>query len=269
MSRARSPHPHPATYLPTHYHQLLRVARTDLRTRYAGSFLGMGWAFITPLLLLGVNALVYSLILRVAPPNMTRVEYVLYIFSGLVPYLMTSESISQGVGSILSSRAVWSNTVFPVDLAPVKAVLLSQVTMTTGMIILLSLAIYAHGLSASLIALPLIWVLHAAALAGLNWILSMVNLIIRDLQNMIGLIMTLVMIGTPIAYTRDMVPEQLQLLVVLNPFAWFVRGYQEVIALGRFPEPTTFAVLFGIAALFFAVGGIFFARVKSVMLDHV
>lgn len=269
MSRARTPHPHPATFLPTHYRQLLRVARTDLRSRYAGSMLGMSWAFLTPLLMLSVNALVYSFILKVAPPNLSRVEYVLYIFSGLVPYIMTSESISQGVSSILSSRAVWSNTVFPVDLAPVKAVLLSQVTLTTGMTILLGVSIYAHGLSWSLLALPLIWLLHVMALIGINWVLSMVNLIVRDLQNVIGLVMMMMMIGTPIAYTREMVPEQLRLLVTLNPFAWFVRAYQETIALGTFPAPTTLAVMAGISLFFFTLGGLFFARVKPVMLDHV
>ncbi len=269
MSRARTPHPHPASYLPTHHRQLLRVARTDLRTRYAGSMLGVSWAFLTPVLMLAVNALVYSLVLKIAPANMSRLQYVLYIFSGLVPYIMTSEAVSQGVSSILSSRAVWSNTVFPVDLAPVKAVLLSQVTMTTGMTILLAIAVYTHGLSASLIALPLIWLLHVTALVGLNWIISMVNLIVRDLQNVIGFLMMMLMIGTPIAYTREMVPAELQFVVTFNPLAWFVRAYQETIALGRFPDATTFAVMGGIALAFFGLGGLFFSRVKPVMLDHV
>jgi lipopolysaccharide transport system permease protein len=269
MTRARTPHPHPATLLPRHYRQLLRVARTDLRSRYAGSILGVGWAFMTPILMLSVNALVYSVILKVAPRDLTRVEYVLYIFSGLVPYLMTGEAISQGVGSILSSRAVWANTVFPVDLAPVKAVLLSQVTMVTGVTILLGVAIYAHGLSPSLLVLPVIWLLHAATLIGINWVLSLLNLIVRDLQNVVSLLMMVLLIGTPIAYTREMVPDALRPLVTLNPFAWFVRAYQETIALGELPDASTFAVLVAIAGVTFALGGLFFARVKPVMLDHV
>ena len=112
---------HSASYLRSHFALLWRVARTEIRGRYAGSLLGAGWAFLTPLLTLVIYALVYSVIFKIRVPGLSTGQYVVYIFAGLVPYLMTSEAIAAGVASVVSSKSVWTNTVFPVDLAPAKA----------------------------------------------------------------------------------------------------------------------------------------------------
>ena len=76
------------------------------------------------------SVLVYSItyveILRIHLAGLDKYEYVIFIFSGLVPYLMAAEALSAGVSSVLANKAALNNTVFPIDLAPVKAVLTSQ-----------------------------------------------------------------------------------------------------------------------------------------------
>src|SRR6478672_5904565 len=69
---------------------LLRTARTELATRYAGSLLGIGWIVLTPALLLGVYGVVYLEVFKVRGPNMSSSQFILYIFAGLVPYLVTA-----------------------------------------------------------------------------------------------------------------------------------------------------------------------------------
>ena len=70
-------------------------------------------------------------------PGSSAWEYVIFIFSGLVPYLMTAEALVTGVTSVIANKSVLNNTVFPIDLAPVKAVLTSQATMLVGMTVTL------------------------------------------------------------------------------------------------------------------------------------
>jgi lipopolysaccharide transport system permease protein len=260
---------HSGRLIRDHFQLLLRVSGTELRSRYAGSLFGLGWALLTPLLMLGVYAAVYALIFRVRVPGLSTAEYVLYIFAGLVPYLMTADAIGSSVTSVIASRSVWTNTVFPVDLAPPKAVLLSQVPMTAGLTVILGGLAAIGKLQWTIVLLPVVWGLHVLAVLGVTWILALVNLVFRDLQNAIGVLLMILMIASPIAYTPDMVPPELRFLLVANPYYPFLTGYQQVTVLGELPSVGTFAAMLAIGGGLFAIGGYFFSRAKGVMLDYV
>ncbi len=260
---------HSAQHLGTHYRLLWRITRNELTTRYAGSIFGLGWSVLTPLMMLAIYAVVYLLIFRVHVPGLSSARYVLFIFSGLVPFLMTSEALSIGVVSVVANKAVLSNTVFPIDLAPAKAVLLSQVTMVVGIAVILLASILTRTLPWTVILLPVLWGLHVLALTGLLWILSLINLVFRDLPNLINLLLMMIMILSPIAYTPDMVPASLKPVLILNPMAYFVVAYQQTLILGRLPGVGNVLVLTVLSVGLFAIGGYFFARAKPVFIDYV
>src|SRR5262245_8501662 len=157
---------HSGRYLLTHRRILLRVTRNELVSRYAGSVLGVGWALLTPLAIISIYAVVYLVIFRVQAPGLTPGQYVVFIFAGLVPFLMTSEALGSGVGSVITNKAVLSNTVFPIDLAPPKAVLLSQVQMVVGMTAILLVTPFVAPVSWTISLLPVVWILHVMALTG-------------------------------------------------------------------------------------------------------
>jgi lipopolysaccharide transport system permease protein len=260
---------HSGQYLSTHHRLLWRVTRSELTSRYAGSIFGLGWAVLTPLMMLAIYAVVYLLIFRIRVPGLSSARYVLLIFSGLVPFLMTSEALSFGVVSVVANKAVLSNTVFPIDLAPAKAVLLSQVTMAVGLVVILVASIGMRTLPWTIVFLPVIWTLHLLALTGLLWILSLVNLVFRDLPNLVNLLIMMLMILSPIAYTPEMVPQALKPILVLNPMAYFIVAYQSTVILGRLPSLTNILVVTVLSIGLFTVGGYFFARSKPVFIDYV
>ena len=82
--------------------------------------------------MLTLYAITYNMILRVQVQGLTTFQYTMFIFAGLVPFLSTAEALGHGVNSVAGNRTLLTNTVFPIDLAPVKSVLLSQVVMTVG-----------------------------------------------------------------------------------------------------------------------------------------
>ena len=260
---------HSAAYLRSHGRLLLRISRADLRARYAGSFLGVGWAVLTPALVLAIYAAVYLVIFKVRVPGLTPVGYVLYIFAGLVPYLAMAEAVSAGVPSVIANKTVLSNTVFPIDLAPVKAVLLSQATMAVGLgAILLGSLAFGHLRWISLLVVPL-WLLLAIGLVGATWILSLLNIVLRDLQNFVSAALMVLLVASPIAYTPQMVPDSLRVFLAINPFAYYVTAFQSVLVVGVVPPPTDIAVVVALSLVIFAVGGWFFARTKAVLIDYV
>jgi len=252
----------------SHRKVLLGISYNEFKGRYAGSILGIGWCVFNPLIMLTVYATVYLLIFKVRVPYLSSTSYVLYIFAGLMPFLMTNEALSGGVGSIVANRAALHNVVFPIDLAPVKAVLQSQVPMIVGLVVILTTLFVLGEIRLTIFLLPVIWFFHIVGLIGLIWILSLINLVFRDLQNIIGILMFIVMVLSPIAYTPEMLPSNLKIIARVNPLAYFIIAYQKVIVLGIIPikEMIAFSIL---SVTLFAVGGYFFYKAKGVFLDYV
>ena len=260
---------HSGAYLLSHRHLLWRVTRNDVRARHAGSFLGFGWAFLSPALVLAIYALIYIEIFHVRVTNLSSEEYVVYIFSGLVPYLATAEALNVGVTSVITNRSVLNNTVFPIDLAPVKAVFSAQFPMLVGMAVVVAGAVATGNVHGTLALLPIIWALNILWLVGVNWFISLLNVVFRDLQNLIASLLMVMFVVSPIAFTPDMVPSSFRVLLAVNPFAYFVVAYQQVIMLGIVPSPLHFAALAVGSLATFGLGGWFFGRTKQVIVDYV
>jgi lipopolysaccharide transport system permease protein len=253
----------------SHTALLFRVTWSDLDRRFAGSLLGVSWVVIAPAASIALYAAVYRFIFKVQVPGLRGWDYVLYIFAGLVPFLMTAESLTNGVASVIVNRSVLNNTVFPIDLAPVKAVLAAQGSFIVGMLATVAGVIAVGRAHWTILLLPVVWLLQVMALIGVSWVLSLVNVVFRDLQNLITLLLVMLMIATPIAYTPAMVPSSLKAVLYFNPLAYFVLTYQRILVLGQLPDPLTAALLVGISVGLFVLGGFFFARTKSVMVDYV
>jgi len=258
-----------ARYLVSHRRLLWRVTRNELHARYAGSHLGQLWVFIAPLLILSVYALTYVEILRVRLAGLSSWEYVVFIFSGLVPYLMAADALVNGVSSVVANKSVLSNTVFPIDLAPVKSVLTAQPVMISGMGVTLVGAAFVGTLHWTVVLLPLIWILQVLGLLGLCWFLSLLNVIFRDIQNILTPLLMIILIASPFAYTPSIVPDALRPLILLNPFAYFVVAYQQVLVLGLLPSVSHAIVMLVLALVPFVAGSWFFATAKRVIVDYV
>jgi lipopolysaccharide transport system permease protein len=259
----------PVFVLWKHRYLLYQTVKTDLRARYAGSALGMVWLVLYPLCFLAVYALVYIFIFKIRFAAFNSNEYVALIFCGLIPFLGFSESLGVGVPSVTANAHLIKNTLFPIDLIPVKAVLTSTMTQTMGMVLLL-LAVGCLGrLTLWALLLPVVFLAQLAFTVGLIWILSAVNVVLRDLQSIVGVVIIMIMMVTPIAYTVDMVPARIRPLLALNPMYYIVISYQEILMLGRWPTGHVLEIMMALGLCFFCGGYWFFSRAKRILVDDV
>jgi lipopolysaccharide transport system permease protein len=260
-----------ARYIRSHRRLLLRVTAQDLRLRHAGSLLGLGWVALGPLLILGVYSLLYLEVFKVRQNvfHLTSPAYVIFIFCGLVPYLSVAEALGRGVGSVITNKAVLNNTVYPIDLTPVQAALGAQAVMVVGMPLVIVGSILTGHAHATILAVPVVWALMLVWLVGMNWILAMLNVAFRDLQNLITVILMILLLASPFAYTTAQLAPAVRPIVYLNPFAYFVVAYQHLIMLGHFPPAWQVAVLVVMPLATFALGSWFFFKAKGALLDYV
>ncbi|MCP4743678.1 MAG: ABC transporter permease [Actinomycetales bacterium] len=249
--------------------QLASATWLEIRSRYAGSLVGSGWAILSPLILVAIYSCVYLFIFKVRVPEMSPYQYVLYVVSGLMPYLMTAEAVSNATPTIAGNTQVLSNTVFPVALMPVRSVFSSQGSMVVAVPIFIVASIALGTASTWLSLLPVIWLLHLGLVIGVAWLAALLNTILRDVQSIIGVLFIVLLIASPFAYTPDMVPAALKPLIYLNPMAYFIMAYQSVVVLGQPPSPLISAAIVVMGIGGFLLGGRLFDRLKSGVIDHV
>lgn len=252
-----------------HRHILWQTTRNDVRARFAGSVLGLGWLIFYPLLLLGAYAFVYIFVFKVKFALFNANEYVALIFCGLIPFIGFSEAIGIGIPSVNSNASLIKNTLFPIELIPVKTVFLSQCTQVAGMILLGAVLAAMGKLSLWTLMVAPIWCLQMMFTMGLIWILSSLNVYFRDLQNMSSIFILILMMVSPIAYTPDMVPDYLRPFLAVNPLYYIITCYQDAFMIGQFPRGNSFPVLAALGFGLYFGGFWFFSRMKEVFADNV
>lgn len=248
---------------------LMSTTMVDIKARFAGSLLGVFWLVLYPILLLTAYSIVYIYIFQARFGEMNSSTYVLLIFAGLIPFLGFTESIASTIVSVTSNSSLIKNTLFPIDIIPVKAVICSQTTQAVGLILLIiASAINGHA-SKYIFLIFVVWIFQIMFSIGLGWILSCLNVYLKDLQSIVNLINLFLMMVSPIAYTIDMVPEGVRPLLAWNPLYYFIASYQDCIIQGRFPQNNVLWILMIFSFLIFIIGYWFFCKMKEVFIDNI
>jgi len=242
----------------------------ELRLRYAGSRLGLLWVLLVPLVVLGSYLFLFGKILQVqAIPGVTGFEYGLLVACGLLPWLGFSEGITRGTASVLAQRNLMKSRVFPMELVPVTSVCVALLGQLCGTVLLLAVVGIRGELGASLVLLPVLFLLQALFTIGVVWFLSCVNILCRDTSQVVGLLMLLLMFVSPIAYTERMVPSGLDLVVKLNPLSYLIDAYRVALLADHEFHLEGLVVFGGLTFLSLMVGYRYFMRLRRVLPDFV
>jgi len=250
-----------------HRRILLSTVLLGLKRRTSGNVLGALWLLLYPLLFLGMYALVFVQILQVRIPGLATADYILVIFSGLVPFLAFAEAFGVGTGSIVANRDLLMNTLFPIELVVARDVVIGHVSMGTGMLLVWTSVLYFHGAHWTHLLLPVIYLLQIMLVLGVVWVVATLTVFFRDLQQATPLVVLFLMMVSPIAYTTEMVPEGLQPFIWCNPLAWLMELYRACLIQGAVPWPMLGAFA-GFTLLLFLFGGSLILRIKPLFADH-
>ncbi len=247
---------------------LFQTVFYDVHARFSGSVLGLFWLFLQPVMFLAVYAIVYLLVFKVRFQLFDADQYVVVIFCGLIPFLGFAEALSMGLTSVSANVSLIKNTLYPVQLIPVKSVLTTQLSQLVGSVLLFFAVIVVQGLTVWVLMWPLLWVFQLMFMIGIVWILSSLNVYLKDLQYLISTIILMLMMISPIAYPIDMLPENLRAVVLFNPVAHMIICYQDILMIGRFPG-IHFWIFFGFSVFIFYVGYVFFKKMKNIFVDNI
>ena len=247
---------------------LASITRVELKKRHAGSILGMAWVVLQPGLLLCVYLFVYMVVFPNRMPNFNQFDFVLYVFCGLVPYLGFMEALTTGGLSIKQNIHLVKNVMLPIELIPVRAVLVGMASQFVSIGLVLLLVTGGRLLSPHVLWLPLIVLLQMMWLVGLTWILASLTVALPDLTYFVNLFIFLLMFLSPIGYRANDVPEGFRWVIRFNPIYYMTEVYRDSMVYGRFPSLKVAAVYVVMCIVTFALGGAFFERFKGVLTDY-
>lgn len=240
----------------------------EIRRKFAGFLLGGWWLVLSPVLMLGVYIVLYLYILRLQPAHMTPGQYVLFMFCGLVPYFGIADGLVAGTGSLLAHTSILKSTIFPAEILPMRSVLATSVSLAVGVGLLVAGAAIAGRATPWLLALPVVAALQLLFVIGLAWILSLVVVVVRDVQNILTVLLMMLLILSPIAFTPDMLPGPLRLVLWLNPVAYFMLAYQSLVVHGAAPSGEIMAGLAAMSLAVFLGGHAFFGAARRIILEY-
>jgi lipopolysaccharide transport system permease protein len=242
---------------------VVHLAKRQVASLHRFTLLGWAWPVVRQLAQLAVLVFVFSTILDLGIDN-----FPVFVFSGLIAWSWFAGGVQQGTGALIVNRHLVFQSRFPVAVLPIVAVAVPFIDVLLVLPVLVVMLIATGTLSWSVGALLPLLLVQFVLMAGIAWLTSAANVFLRDVENVVGVGLTLVFYCTPVFYSLSSIPEKYQSLLRLNPMTTLVESYRAVLMGTDFPAPGRLAVVAVGSALLALVGWVLFRRAEPRFVDE-
>jgi lipopolysaccharide transport system permease protein len=241
------------------HRQLIRnLVQREVLGRYKGSVLGIFWSLITPIFMLVVYTFVFSVVFKArwgTGGGNSKTEFALVLFAGLMVFNLFAECISKAPGLILANTNYVKKVIFPLEILPWVSMGSALFHFSVSLCVWLLAYLLLFGLPhLHIFLLPLVLGPLVLFVMGLSWALASLGVYLRDVGQIIGMLITVLMFLTPIFYPASALPPAYQPLVFLNPLTAPIEMTRDLMYWGKLPSLNLLA-LYATGALGFALLG--------------
>lgn len=239
----------------------------DVKTRYAQSVLGIGWAIIQPVFSMVIFTIVFGNLAKVSSDG---VPYAIFSYAALVPWTYFSSALSGATNSLVGSSSMITKVYFPRLVLPIAPVFGKLIDFGIAMVILAGFMFY-FKIAPTIWALflPYLVLLMILAASGIGMWLTAMSVQYRDIRYAMNLVITLLMYAAPVVYPASSVPENWRMIYAINPMVGVIEGFRASL-LGTTAMPWDFILVGTISAMvFFFSGLIYFRRTEKIFADVV
>lgn len=218
----------------SHWRLFRQFYLRELRVRYLGSVSGFIWPLVQPLALLGIYSYVFVVIFNARVPEARDAGFVPYLAIAFWPWTAFSESLQRAVPAIQGNAGLISKVAIPLGLL-VETTVAATFTLHMAGYAAVLVVLAAVGVPIQAAALPgallVLGVLFCFTL-GLAYLLSAVQVFVRDLEHGLTPVLMLWFFGTPILYSISLIPEAYRWVAHVNPMTWYVSTLRELLLYG-------------------------------------
>jgi homopolymeric O-antigen transport system permease protein len=241
---------------------LFKLTLTD---RYLGSRLGLVWAVLSPLLLMGIFTFVFTFVFPGRLPGRDgALNYVIWLLSGYGPWLAISEGVSASTISVVSNAGVVKNIAFKSEILPVVGAVTGLLPLAVSFVVVAVLQLLAGQFPMpAMLSLPVVLLLEVLFVSGIGLFLAPLNVFVRDTALALPNVLTLLLFASPIFYPLSAYPGRLGDVLQFNPFYVIAACFRSPIVDGVLPPLWMPVYLTGISVLIVFSGLLWFRRLKS------
>lgn len=246
-----------------------RLAKNDFRTKYAGSYLGMTWAFVQPVITILVYWFVFAFGLRSTSP-VEGVPYILWFISALIPWFFFQEGVNNTTNCMVEYSYLVKKVVFKIEILPVIKLLSSLFVHFVFLIFtIIIFVIYGKFELVYFIQCLYYMICAIALITGLAYITSSVYLFFKDLGQIISIVLQILMWMTPILWPANMLKGKMSLLADLNPIFYITEGYRDSLInhIYFWQKPISTIYFWLVTSIIFIIGQLIYRRLKQHFAD--
>ena len=218
---------------------LLRaLVKRDIETRYRGTLLGFLWALVYPLMMLAVYAFVFGGVFNARwGSGGDMKDFVLMLYCGLIVHGVFSETLTRSPAAVLSNPSYVKKVVFPLELLPFSHLASALFNALVGLgLLCIFLLIQRHAIHITALFIPLVLMPLLLLTAGLAWFLAALGVFFRDVGQMIGVVMSVLLFLSPVFYPVSSTSGLAQKLIHANPLTYPIEELRAVLIIGIQPD---------------------------------
>jgi lipopolysaccharide transport system permease protein len=226
-----------------HRDLVLQLARREVVGKYRGSFLGLLWSFFHPLVMLGIYTFVFTQVFNARwTEGETTTGFAMALFVGLIMHGFLGEGLARAPHLVLGNPSYVTKVVFPLEVLTVASVLaaLFHALASTAVFVLVMLALGRLPPTAALF--PLVLAPLALQALGWSWLFSGVAVYVRDVGQMVGLLVTALLFLSPVFFPLQTLPASLQTIARFNPLTIPIEQARRVLMWGEAPQWTELGI---------------------------
>lgn len=260
---------HIAANLFQHRYLIGQLTRRDVLLKYRGSYLGVGWSFLYPLLLLLSFTFVFGKILgsRWPQPEGHAVPLALIMYCGLIVFNVFAEVAGAAPRLIHGYHSYVKKIIFPVEILPVVLVVTACIHAVINLVILLIAIALFGDLHPTLLLTPIMLLPMLFFAFGIAWLLAAAGVFVRDLIHVMPVLVQISMFLSPVFYGVSSVPGYLQWFYHINPLSAVIENLRRVVLWGEMPHWGNWSITLAISLITAVIGYLFFKHGKEEFAD--
>ncbi len=248
-----------------------QLTKRELTGRYRGSYLGIVWAPIHPLLMLAVYTFVFSVVFKArwaVGSGEPQVEFALILFSGLIVHGMVAEMLGRGPALILQNANYVTKVVFPLEVLPLVVTITSLFHACISYGLLIAALVLVNGtVHGTVLLMPVVLIPYLVCILGIGWILASLGVYFRDISQVTGLLATVLLFVSPIFFPLEALPEAFRPLFLANPLTFVIEQTRGLLIWGTLPDWNALGVYWGVSLVVAATGFYGFQKTRKGFAD--
>lgn len=243
--------------------------RNDLFTRFARSKLGSVWALVHPLVMVAIYAVILSKVLGAKIPGIDNpYSYAIYLTAGIMGWTLFSEILTGCLNLFTGNANLIKKMAFPKITLPIITVgscLVNNVILLAAILVIF--ALMGHYPGPEIFWIFVLQIVTALAAMGAGVVVGVLNVFVRDVEQVVPIVLQLLFWFTPIVYPASIVPDAIRPWMNLNPVYPLISGYHDVLVLQHGPDIVALVTTMAIALLLMGLGLFMVRRASPEMTD--